>query len=354
MSTQHGIRRRLVLPAAALLLAMFAGALPSHSQPSAPSRAKQIAAPAADLSEADSAAIQNQLLKLLRLSPTLTSVVARDPSLLADQDYVNRSNPELAQFLQAHPEVARNPSFYLFSHLNQGRGGRNDEALERAVWPDLVPAPVERGNSFDYVGPIAAALGFACILGSLLWLIRMLMENRRWSRIFKLQTEVHTKLIDRFGNNQELLTYMDTEAGRRFLEAAPIPVDFDRNQQQFPGAVSRVLMPLQIGIVLTLLGIGLLFLRSVLSRGTEALSDIRRCRADARPWVYHLRRNHLASGPASRLHAEGSKPAHQRKRAAVTCDAAPHRQGAQRYELGTRHTEGGDRRSRRACRAAHG
>ena len=57
------------------------------------------------------------------------------------------------------------------------------------------------------------------------------MENRRWNRIFRLQTEVHTKLIDRFGNNQELLTYMDTEAGKRFLEAAPIPVNFDRTQQ---------------------------------------------------------------------------------------------------------------------------
>ncbi|MGB7741813.1 MAG: hypothetical protein WBL41_03570, partial [Terracidiphilus sp.] len=66
-------------------------------------------------SESDVADTQAQLLKLLRLSPVLTTVVARDPSLLADQAYVERSNPELAQFLAAHPDVAKNPEFYLFN-----------------------------------------------------------------------------------------------------------------------------------------------------------------------------------------------------------------------------------------------
>ncbi len=45
---------------------------------------------------------------------------------------------------------------------------------------------------------------FVCILAALLWLIHVFLENRRWGRIFKLQTEAHGKLIDRFGNNQEL------------------------------------------------------------------------------------------------------------------------------------------------------
>jgi hypothetical protein len=54
---------------------------------------------------------------------------------------------------------------------------------------------------------------------------------------------------------------MGTEAGKRFLEAAPIPVEFKYDQQRVPNAVARVLTPLQIGVVLTLLGIGLLMLR---------------------------------------------------------------------------------------------
>jgi hypothetical protein len=87
-------------------------------------------------------------------------------------------------------------------------------------------------------------------------------ENRRWSRIFKLQTEGHSKLIDRFSGSEELLSYIGTEAGKRFLEAAPIPIDFEP-QQRMPNAVARVLTPLQIGIVLTLLGAGFLALRHI-------------------------------------------------------------------------------------------
>ena len=102
-------------------------------------------------------------------------------------------------------------------------------------------------------------LVFVGIAGSLLWLIRLFLENRRWSRVFRLQNEIHNKLIDRFANNQEILHYMETEPGKRFLEAAPIPIEFERDQRM-PGGLARVLGPLQIGIVLTLLGAGLLTL----------------------------------------------------------------------------------------------
>jgi hypothetical protein len=105
-----------------------------------------------------------------------------------------------------------------------------------------------------------ALLAFACFLGAIVWLIRQFLENRRWSRIFKLQSEVHGRLIDKFSSSQELAQYMETEAGKRFLEAAPISAGIEP-EQRVPNAVARVLTPLQIGIVLVLLGIGLLLLR---------------------------------------------------------------------------------------------
>jgi hypothetical protein len=204
-------------------------------------------------------ATQEQLIKLLRLSPTLTTVVEHDPTLLSNQDYVNRNNPQLGQFLASHPEVARNPEFYLFTHLNTEGG--HDEALERAVWPDLTPAYRPPSPSQEIAENLVPFLVFVGILLGLLWLVRTFLENRRWNRIFKLQTDVHGKLIERFGSNQELLTYMGTEAGKRFLEAAPIPVGLDSGQR-VPNAVSKVLTPLQIGVVMTLLGIGLLAIRN--------------------------------------------------------------------------------------------
>lgn len=226
-------------------------------------RATPTAAPASSISpapnERDVSATQTELIRLLRLSPTLTTVVSHDPSLLSNQDYVAHNNPQLAAFLAAHPEVARNPEFYLFSHLKH-EDGQPDEALERAVWPDVYrsqgpPLPIERIWS-DMVPLIAFAFGLTAIFV----LARMFVENRRWGRIFKLQSEVHGKLIEKFTSNQELAAYMETEAGRKFLEAAPIPIGIEQGRRM-PSAVARVLLPLQAGIVMVLLGIGLLLLR---------------------------------------------------------------------------------------------
>ena len=250
--------RSVAIPA--LLLAALAAA---QSHPPAP-----VVKPAATASssqelqrEADSiAATQEQLIKLLRLSPTLTSVVAHDPSLLSNQEYVSRNNPQLAQFLAAHPEIVRNPEFYLFTR-NDGQGGHRDQALQRAVWPEMDQQYHGRPATQEFISDMPPVLAFACFLGALIWLIRQISENRRWSRIFKLQSEVHGRLIDKFSSSQELAAYMETEAGKRFLEAAPIPVGFEQ-EKRVPNALARVLTPLQIGIVLVLLGLGCYLLRA--------------------------------------------------------------------------------------------
>jgi hypothetical protein len=215
--------------------------------------------PAPLLNDKDVASTQTELIRLLRLSPTLTTVVSHDPSLLANHEYVAKNNPQLAAFLTAHPEVARNPEYYLFSHLPHEPGG-SDDALERAVWPDVyrVQNNASQFQEFTHdLGPLLAFLGF---LFALFWMIRMLVENRRWGKVFKLQSDVHGRLIDKFSTNQELAAYMETDAGRRFLEAAPIAVNLDKNPR-VPNAVARVLTPLQIGIVMVLLGTGFLLLR---------------------------------------------------------------------------------------------
>jgi len=231
-------------------------------------RAAQPPANTQQLSTKDLAAIQDQLLQELRVSPTLAEVVARDPSLLSNADYVNRNNPELGRFLQAHPEIAQNPDFYLFNNLH-GEHEQPSETLERKLWPQM-SRPTESGVDRELVSDGIPFLVFMCILGALLWLTHVLLENRRWNRIFKLQTDVHGRLIERFGTSQEVLTYMGTEAGKRFLEATPIAVGFER-QAPVPSPVARVLTPLQIGVVMTLLGVGLLLLRHSVSEGGSAL-----------------------------------------------------------------------------------
>lgn len=231
---------------------------PKPAHVAAPPRSPD-APPSQVLSDKEVAATQHQLIELLRLSPTLTTVVAHDPSLLADQDYVSRNNPQLAAFLTAHPEVARNPDFYLFTHLH-AQDGSPDEALERAVWPEVYHAERERTGLDEFISNMAPVLALFIFLAAVIWTVRVVLENRRWNRIFKLQSEVHGRLIDKFSTTQELAGYMETEAGKRFLEAAPIPLHA-ATEQRVPNAVARVLTPLQIGVVLTLLGAGVLMLR---------------------------------------------------------------------------------------------
>ena len=245
----------------ALFTAISAAQAPHATPPGVPANAPQ-------MSEKDLAALQDQLLQVLRVSPTLAEVVARDPSLLSNAEYVNRNNPELGRFLQEHPEIGHNPDFYLFNNLH-GQHEAPSQALERKLWPEM-SEPRSEGIDRELISDGIPFLVFVCMLGALLWLTHALLENRRWSRIFKLQTDVNGKLIERFGTSQEVLTYMSTDAGKRFLEATPIAVGFEQ-QQPVPSPVARVLTPLQIGIVMTLLGVGLLFLRHSFTEGSGVL-----------------------------------------------------------------------------------
>jgi hypothetical protein len=252
------LRSCIPLPAllASMLLLPIAPAAVAQPKPSS----APFTASGAPLSDDELASVREQLIGLLRMSPTLVQVVETDPTLLADQEYIAHSNPQLAQFLSQHPEISRNPDFYLFAELPR-KDGRNVDGLRRRMNgnPPPTEAEMQRQARREYMGDLLGTLAFATGAGAFLWLIRILLENRRWSRVFRLQSEIHGKLIDRFASNQEVLHYMETEPGKRFLEAAPIPVGFERSQR-LPGGVARVLGPLQIGIVLTLLGLGLLIL----------------------------------------------------------------------------------------------
>jgi len=249
----------ITVAGSALLAGMHAAAQTRPAKPQPPATAAATAVPAP--TERDVAALQDQLIKLLKQSPTLTTVVARDPSLLSNQEYVQKNNPQLADFLAAHPEVARNPDYYLFTHLRRDGDGP-DEALERAVWPEMYRGQHDRTGFDELLSNVAPILAVGSFLLAFMWLARLFVENRRWNRIFRLQNQVHTKLIDKFSTNQEVAAYMETEAGRRFLEAAPIPVNLG-GEQRVPNAVARVLTPVQVGVVLVLLGIGFLSLRNL-------------------------------------------------------------------------------------------
>jgi len=86
-----------------------------------------------------------------------------------------------------------------------------------------------------------------------------------------VQTDIYNKLLDKFSSNEEMLAYIRSESGKRFLDSATLPFGTGM-QPQIPNPVARVLTPLQLGIVLAVVGIGLMFLRGRIPDAAMPLS----------------------------------------------------------------------------------
>lgn len=181
----------------------------------------------------------DSLRRLLERSypPSLREVLKIDPTLLTNKEYL-ATYPKLAEFLGQHPEVVHNPAYFL---------GQWDPDSVYRLRRDV------NGDWKDVVGSIAVGLFVLSILGILIWGVRAIVDYRRWLRLSKLQTEAHSRLMDRFTSNEDLLAFVQTGAGRKFLESATVPVE----PRGVGAPVNRILRYLQAGLVLFFAGIGL-------------------------------------------------------------------------------------------------
>lgn len=197
----------------------------------------------------DIEAVRSELLELLRLSPKLTAVISADPTLLTDEVYVSRNNPELGEFLHSHPEVVRNPEFYLFLPPTVlGVGGRPVRDSQGFAGPP---------NDIRIQEKAITLLVLVLMLAALLWIFRIVLENIKWNRRSKMQSELYSRVLDKCGTNEELLASFRTSAGKPFFDLASI-------EPPTASPLSRIFLPLQFGIVLTLAGGGFLSIRASL------------------------------------------------------------------------------------------
>jgi hypothetical protein len=193
----------------------------------------------------DAQGTREELMRILeKHPPSVARVLKLDPSLMRSESYL-ASYPELRDFLTQHSEISQNAQYYLESvRVSQNEGYQRNDKLELA-------AAVLAG--------FAAFTAAGIVLGTLVWVMRTVLEQRRWSRLSKIQAEVHSKLMDRFSSNDELLTYVQTPSGRRFLESGPSPLQQDAGPA-VAAPISRILWSMQLGVVLLVAGLGLLFL----------------------------------------------------------------------------------------------
>jgi hypothetical protein len=235
---------------AALFLA--AGLVTAQPSPgTAPSRAKAAAAaqrvPVRTVTESqDARETRDELRQVLeRYSPGLGGVLKLDPTLLTSAEYL-APYPGLAEFLSNHPAVVRDPA-YFFENVAIPDDGRSSQPTEPRIaamnmWREVI------GNSMVLIVSLT-------VLAALVWLIKTLIDYRRWSRLSKVQADVHNKVVDRFANNEELFAYVQTPAGRRFLESAPIALD--PTGPTIGAPVRRILWAVEAGFVILAGGIGL-------------------------------------------------------------------------------------------------
>ena len=204
----------------------------------------------------DTRETREHFLALLERHPHEVAVVLKyDPSLFRNEAYM-ANYPEIAAFVKRHPEVAQNPASFLDAdwipaRMSIGRPTSAERATERL---------------YETISIVSV---FSVVTFALIWLIRTLLAHRRWSRASKVQTELHNKLIDRITSHEDLLRYVESGAGKQFLESAITPLSAG-TVPEAAAPLSRILWSVQMGVVMLAIGIGL---QVVGARATPDISN---------------------------------------------------------------------------------
>jgi len=187
-----------------------------------------------------------------RYPPVLGRMLKLDPGLMTNAAYL-APYPGLSAYLQQHPEIPRDPGYFLeFVNDGYNQGPSDPESIRRdrmfRLWNDLIMGVVV----------------FSCITAvglTLIWLVRHGIEHRRWLRATKIQSDMQNKLLERMSNNNDLLAYVQSPAGQNLLQAVPVSID-PVPTRGMAAPFSRILWSVQAGFVLAAGGAGLLVIRN--------------------------------------------------------------------------------------------
>jgi hypothetical protein len=173
--------------------------------------------------------------------PSLTQVLQLDPSLLSNAAYL-APYPKVVQFVKDNPVVTHNTAYFLGTVKPPASPPKQTVIYQTA------------NRGFDSLAYYAVTLS---LFGAVAWLIHSAMEQRRALQISRSRMETQMKILERFTSNEDLLNFIQTPAGKNFLESASMPAP--------PRVVSvpanQILRSSQIGIVLIAAGIGFQYMK---------------------------------------------------------------------------------------------
>ncbi len=107
--------------------------------------------------------------------------------------------------------------------------------------------------------PMSVSIGFIVLVG---WVIGTSVSALRHKMNVRAQTELHNRLLEKFGSASEFTSYLQTPNGQRFFENLA-------TERVHPA--SKILGSIQKGSILTVVGLGLLLLHVLYSAVDEGI-----------------------------------------------------------------------------------
>ena len=107
--------------------------------------------------------------------------------------------------------------------------------------------------------PIVAII---MVFGGIVAVFWVVFSTIRRLKVARVQSEVHSKLIDKVGSSPEFLTFLDSDAGKQLVASLGI-------EQPSREPYSRILSSVQAGVILPLVGIALLVLGGHFANAAE-------------------------------------------------------------------------------------
>src|SRR5690242_20497387 len=95
---------------------------------------------------------------------------------------------------------------------------------------------------------VAIPVVFGVLGFTLSWVVWVVATNIRRSKTARAVADLHARLLDRCTGSSDLLMYLESESGRRFLQSAA-----SETANPFP----RILNAIQAGAILVLFGIAI-------------------------------------------------------------------------------------------------
>lgn len=109
----------------------------------------------------------------------------------------------------------------------------------------------------EVLAPMIGSIGIFVVFG---WMLKMGLETRQRSKLMKYQYDLQTKLLEKFNNTQELMEYLQGDAGQQFLISATAEKADPRG---------KILGSIQTGLVLLTGGAAFMFLRNQIAEAEE-------------------------------------------------------------------------------------